>query len=207
MSPTGVERPRRPGRSPLRRVAALLVLAAAGCAAPEEPPAPKAPEPVIAAPPARPVPRAPQRKELCPVLASVASNDTAGFSELRGRPIGPAHWIGTATLPGTERCRIEGRDWPRARYVCDGGAFAAEGRARAEAAFETLAGAIDRCLARPIWFPRDWRRSEPFEFAMGERLQTWIDESTSPPSAVVLKVHQDLTHHDYRLRVALETAR
>ena len=137
----------------------------------------------------------------------MAANDATGFSGLRGSRLGPGRWIGTETLPGTERCRIEGDAWPRARYVCDGEVFGAEGRGQAETEFETPAGEIDQCLRRSIWFPRDWRRSEPFEFAMGERLQAWIDGSTSPPSTVVRKVHQDLIRHDYRLRLALETAR
>jgi hypothetical protein len=185
----------------------LLALAAGGCAAPSKAPAPSEPPPVIAAPRVRPVPPESETEELCAVLASVAANDAKGFSELRGARLGAGHWVGTATLPGTERCRVEGQAWPRARYVCDGEVFEAEGRDQAEAEFEMLAGEIDQCLEKPIWFPRDWRRSEPFEFAMGERLQAWIDGSTSPPSTVVLKVHQDLIRHDYRLRLALETAR
>jgi hypothetical protein len=185
----------------------LLALAAGGCGSPSKAPAPREPQPVIATPQVRPVPPEPETEELCAVLVSVAANDATGFSGLRGTRLGAGRWVGTATLPGTERCRIEGQAWPRARYVCDGEVFEAEGRDLAEAEFEMLAGEIDQCLEKPIWFPRDWRRSEPFEFAMGERLQAWIDGSTSPPSTVVLKVHQDLIRHDYRLRLALETAR
>jgi hypothetical protein len=207
MSPTAAERAKGPCRPPAHRVACLLALAASACASPSEPTGPPEPRPVIAAPQVRPVPPEPPAKELCAVLASIASDDGAGFSGLRGPPLADQSWVGTETLPGTERCRIEGEAWPRARYVCEGEVFAAEGRGRAEAEFETLAGDIDQCLRSPIWFPREWRRSEPFEFAMGERLQAWTDDSTAPPSAVVLKVHQDLTRHDYRLRLALETVR
>jgi hypothetical protein len=207
MSPTGAEGAegsrRRP---PAHRIACLLALAATGCAGPPEPPPPIEPDPVIAAPRVRPAPPEPDDDELCAVLASVASNETAGFSGLRGARLADQSWVGTETLPGTLRCRIEGDAWPRARYVCEGAAFAAEGRGRAETEFEELAREIDRCLASPIWFPREWRRSERFEFAMGERLQAWTDGSTAPPSTVVLKVHQDLIRHDYRLKLALETA-
>ena len=46
-----------------------------------------------------------------------------------------------------------------------------------------------------------------YEFALGEQLQTWTDRSTAPPSAVTLKVEQDLVSDDYRLRLSLETIR
>ena len=39
---------------------------------------------------------------------------------------------------------------------------------------------------------------------MGERLQTWTDHSTSPPSQVVLKVQQDATGGVYRVLLDLE---
>ncbi len=70
--------------------------------------------------------------------------------------------------------------------------------------FEALAQTIDECLKQPIWFPRDWQKGEPFEFAMGERLQTWTDQSVSPPSQVVLKIQQDLDRRGYRLKLNLE---
>jgi len=207
MNPTGAERARGSRRRlPARRIACLLALVATGCGSPSEPLPPIEPRPVIVAPQPRPAPAGPPARPLCGVLASVASNDAAGFSALRGPRLADQSWIGTETLPGTRRCRIEGNAWPRARYVCEGAVFAAEGRGRAKAEFEMLAREIDRCLESPIWFPRDWRRGEPFEFAMGERLQAWTDGSTAPPSTVVLKVHQDLTSHDYRLQLALETA-
>jgi hypothetical protein len=109
-------------------------------------------------------------------------------------------------VPGTERCTIEGEAWPRARYACVSGPFASDNRDGAEASFAALAGEIDQCLSKPIWFPRRWERGEPFEFALGERLQTWTDQSTGPPSQVVLKLQQDLDRSGYSLKLGLETA-
>ena len=42
---------------------------------------------------------------------------------------------------------------------------------------------------------------------MGERLQAWTDQSTAPPSQVVLKVQQDLDRRGYRLKLDLEAVR
>ena len=42
---------------------------------------------------------------------------------------------------------------------------------------------------------------------MGERLQTWTDQSTAPPSQVVLKMQQDLDRSGYHLKLALEAIR
>lgn len=187
-------------------IAAVVV----GCTStPEEPspPAPDAPSPFAAVtPPAAPA-EAPPERELCPVLAGLMAREPQGFARLRGEPLAPERWRARETVPGTERCTIEGEAWPRARYLCAGEAFGPESEAFVQIKFENLAEAIDRCLDKPIWFPRAWQKAEPMQFAMGERMQTWLDHSTSPPSAVVLKVHRELTSNDYRLKLNLETLR
>lgn len=188
---------------------ALLTLWLAGCAAPPDAPPPVEPGPaapagVVFRPEFEPLPPEP---ELCTVLTGLMSKETDGFAELRGPAVAREEWLARQTLPGTESCVIEGDSWPRARYLCAGTPFAAERREIALVEFEELAHEIDRCLQKPIWFPRDWRKGQLFQFAMGERLQTWTDHSTSPPSAVVLKVQQDLTSRDYRVQVQLETVR
>jgi hypothetical protein len=134
----------------------------------------------------------------------VVAAESEGFARLRGRPLGGARWRARTTLPGTERCTIEGEAWPRARYSCAGAAFAANGPDEAAAAFEALAGELGQCLDSPIWFPRTWQRGTAFDFAMGERLQAWTDRSTAPPSQVVLKVQQDVEEQVYRVQLDLE---
>ena len=141
---------------------------------------------------------------LCTTLAGVVATESEGFARLRGRPLGAGQWLGRATLPGTERCTIEGEAWPGARYSCDSAPFAAARREGAQGAFEALADELDQCLDSPIWFPRSWQRGRAFEFAMGERLQAWTDHSTSPPSQVVLKVQQDASGRAYRVKLNVE---
>lgn len=172
-----------------------------------DPPAPSpAPEP-LPPPSAAVAPSAgletPQEPPLCNVLAAVVATEAEGFARLRGRSLGAGRWRATTSLPGSEQCTIEGEAWPRARYSCAGASFAADRREAAAAAFEALADDVNRCLDSPIWFPRSWRRGTAFEFAMGERLQTWTDYSTAPPSQVVLKVQQDATGRVYRVHLGL----
>jgi hypothetical protein len=155
--------------------------------------------------PPAPPPPAPAERELCDVLPAVLATETDGFAGLRASPIAADSWRGARTLPGTERCTIEGAAWPVARYTCASRRFDVNNRESAEAGFERLARTIDECLAKPIWFPRDWQKGESFEFAMGERLQAWTDQSVTPPTQVVLKMQQDLDRRGYELKLDLES--
>lgn len=190
----------------VRTGAALAALLLGGCQA--EPPATIAPDPAWTV--ARPIPEAapPEHADrgpgLCAVLADIVARERNGFAELRATPLAASTWLGRATVPGTERCTIEGDTWPGARYVCAGLPVTRDGRERAQADYEVLAREIDRCLASPTWFPHDWQRGSGFEFAMGERLQTWTDLSTTPPSQLVLKVQQDALGQSYQVKLNLE---
>ena len=141
------------------------------------------------------------------MLASVLAAEPDGFARLRAARVAGDRWLGRADLPGVGRCTIEGEARPRARYACAGEPFQADDREGARAKFAALSAAIDRCLSKPIWFPREWRKGEPFEFALGERLQTWTDHSAAPPFQVVLKVQQDVGGDRYRLKLDLEAVR
>jgi hypothetical protein len=188
---------------------ATLVLALTACHGTPEAPDVEAAPPAIAqavpsAPPAAGPPMA-HEPQLCTVLASVVASEPAGFAPLRGRPLAAGTWHGRTTLPGTERCTIEGAAWPMARYSCAGAPLAVAEEDGAQGTFEAFAADLDRCLDSPIWFPRTWQRGSAFEFAMGERLQAWTDHSTSPPSQVVLKVQQDADGSAYRMRLDVQT--
>jgi hypothetical protein len=203
---------RRGPRAAARPALGLAVLALAGCQWAPEAPAPAAlqaarPAVVSLGPPAAAPARLPPERELCPVLASVLAAEPAGFARLRATRVAGDRWLGRESLPGIGRCTIEGEAWPRARYACASEPFRSDNRDGAHARFTALAEDIDRCLSKPIWFPRAWRKGEPFEFAMGERLQTWTDQSSAPPSQVVLKVQQDIDHGGYLLQLALEAIR
>ena len=199
-------------RSGRRRVGALFGLAAT-LAACQAPPAPPPPSPAAAlttpdlGPPAAPPAPVPVARELCDVLPAVVAAEAAGFAPLRASRLEGDSWLGKQTLPGTERCTIEGEAWPRASYSCASGRFGNDNRDGAEARFDALAHDLDACLGKPIWFPRDWQKGEPFQFAMGERQQTWTDRTTSPPSQVVLKMQQDLDRPGYLLKLDLEAIR
>jgi hypothetical protein len=176
-----------------------------------EPGAPdvEAPPPAVApaAPSIPPAagPATAREPQLCTVLANVVASEPAGFAPLRGRPLAAAQWHGRTTLPGTERCTIEGEAWPAARYSCAGAPLAAEEGDGVQGTFEALAADLDQCLDSPIWYPRTWKRGSAFEFAMGERLQAWTDHSTSPPSQVVLKVQQDADGSAYRVKLDVQS--
>lgn len=189
-----------------RSLACLALILLIGCQAEPEPPGQPLGPParlVDRAPPAPAAPVAPP-PDLCAALAGIVATETDGFATLRAEPVAARSWRGRAVPPGTERCTIEGDAWPHARYLCAGAPFATGQRDGAQAAYQALVRKVDQCLTSPIWFPRDWRRGEPFEFAMGERLQTWTDHSTLPPSQVVLKVQQDLTSRAYQVQLSLE---
>ena len=179
----------------------------AGCAGPA-PPEPEAlvelvPSPARLAQPAPKV-RAERERSLCDVLTGLLAAEADGFSRLRGQLIAHERWRAAESVPGVGRCTIEGDAQPRARFLCVGERLGSE---QAHARFDRLAAEIDRCLARSSWFPRHWERGQRFEFAMGERQQAWADRSSAPPTAIVLKVHQDLTHWDYQVLLDLHALR
>jgi hypothetical protein len=206
-----VRGPRLAPRHPRRSALWLAILGLAACQAPPDSPAPVPPQAGRPAPDLGPPAAAPARiaaeRELCPVLAGVLAAEPDGFARLRATRVASDRWLGRENLPGIGRCTIEGEAWPRARYACASEPFQADNREGAHAKFAALAADIDQCLSRPIWFPREWQKGEPFEFAMGERLQTWTDQSTAPPFQVVLKVQQDIEDQGYRLMLDLEAVR
>jgi hypothetical protein len=143
----------------------------------------------------------------CEVLTLLLEAEADGFVALRGEPLGSESWAGRTMLPGTEQCVVEGDAWPRARYECATAPVRADQHERVASQFALLGEQVDACLGKPSWFPRTWHKNEPFEFAMGERQQTWTDLSTLPPSAVVLKLQRGLSGDEYRVRLDLVTIR
>jgi hypothetical protein len=178
-----------------------------GCAGPKPPPEPMGA--AVVSPPIRLAPAAPrasarQQRDLCEVMGGLLAHETGGFIRLRGETIAAERWAAEETIPGLGDCVIEGSAWPRARVVC---ASQRLGPDQTHTRFDRLAAEIDRCLRQPSWFPRSWEKGSRFEFAMGERQQAWLDQTTVPPTAVVLGVQQDLVHWDYRLLLNLQSVR
>jgi hypothetical protein len=194
---------------PRRRLLWLALSAwLVGCAAkapPPEPPVPAPPPRARVVPP--PVEPTIAQGAFCDVLTGLIEAEHDGFAALRGERRGAESWTGRRTVPGTEQCLVEGDAWPRARYECAAAPVRADQLDRAASRFALLSEQIDACLGRSSWHPRTWHRNEPFEFAMGERQQTWTDLSSLPPSAVVLKLQRGLSGDDYRVRLDLMTIR
>jgi hypothetical protein len=197
----------RPARWLLRLVLGTLLTACAARTSPPPAPPDPAPPPVARVAPTPIEPRRISQATFCNVLTLLLEAERDGFAALRGEPLGSESWAGRQTMPGTERCVVEGDAWPRARYECAAAPVRESQQERAASQFALLSEQIDACLAKPSWFPRTWHKNEPFEFAMGERQQTWTDLSTLPPSAVVLKLQRGLSGDDYRVRLNLVTIR
>lgn len=145
-------------------------------------------------------------ESFCGSLAGLLTEEAEAYRGIRGTAVAPGTWRATRTLAGSERCTVEGAARPLALVSCEGPVHDAADPGRALVAFDRMAEEIDRCLARPSFFPRDFERGELFEFAMNERQIAWLDRSAVPPTAVVLKVQQDLVSRDYRIRINLESA-
>lgn len=184
----------------------ILVLLLAACGSEPEPVPP--PAPVVASlPPApRPRPPEPEPSELCPALAALMAGHQDGFATARREPLTEDVWRADPVLPGTDRCTIEGDRWPRARLLCASEGYA-PGGSEIRRTFEAIEDEVDQCLGKPFWFPRAWEKGRRFEFALGEQQVSWLDQSTAPPTAVVLQVHQDIVSRAYELRFNLETVR
>jgi hypothetical protein len=177
-----------------------------GCAERRAPPEPA--DVTVAGPPISLAPEAPhetvRQRDLCEVMAGLLAQEQGGFIQLRGRTIAAERWAAEQSVPGLGDCVIEGSAWPRARFVCASRRLTPD---QAHAKFNRLAAEIDRCLTGSSWLPRSWEKGSRFEFAMGERQQAWLDQSSAPPTAVVLGVQQDLVHWDYRLLLNLHSIR
>lgn len=188
------------------RAVVLGVIAMLAACASEPRPTPEPPPPRLAkVAPTRVPPRS--TPEFCGVLTRLVGAEPEGFAALRGRAIGTERWTGQTRPPGTERCVIEGAAWPRARYACAGRLVPAAERERIDSLFAAMSRQIDACLGKSSWYPRRWHKNDPFDFAMGERQQTWTDLSSLPPSAVVLKLQQGVSGRDYRVQLDLLTIR
>jgi hypothetical protein len=196
----------RPVRRLLWVALSAWLVACAQKAPPPEPP-PETQPPVVRFAPTPLEPREVSQTAFCDVLTGLIEAEHEGFAALRGEQLGSESWTARRAPPGVEQCVIEGDAWPRARYECAGAPVRSDQADLAASEFALLSEQIDACLAKPSWFPRTWHGNPPFEFAMGERQQTWTDLSELPPSAVVLKLQRDLSGDDYRVRLDLVTIR
>jgi hypothetical protein len=187
--------------------ATALIAALAGCGGPSETSRP--PQQRAALPPARaPIEDAATRLDrFCGALARIIDAEPKGFGPLRGPDAGERRWDGAVVPAGLRSCAIEGDYFPGAAYVCRGEAIAGGPGDLLLVDYRRLAGDVDACLQRPIWYPRIWRQGQDFAFAGGERQVIWRDGGSGPKPRVALKIEEDLGRGLYFLRLAVASDR
>jgi len=189
-------------------VGLLLLLAACAPRPPAEPPAAPATAPPVAAPTVPDDgPVSSRADRFCDDLLRIVEAEAGGFAALRTARVGPAAWQGALLPEGTRSCTVEGDDHPGAEYVCRGETIQGGRAELLEPAFRRLASDLDACLARAVWFPRNWERGRVMQFAGGERQQTWRDLAPLPKPAVALKIEEDFRNRLHYLRLAVFTLR
>lgn len=130
-----------------------------------------------------------------------------GFAPLRGPSSGDVRWRGRVVPAGFGRCDVEGDYYPGAIYVCRGRP-SPDGTAEIlEPSFVAIEHDLDACLSRAMWYPRNWHKGRPFDFAGGERQLMWRDVATTPKPGVILKIEEDYRSGAWLLRLAVRTLR
>jgi len=186
----------------------LLILAACAPRQSAEPPAAPATAPPVVAPVVpdeRPV--SSRTDQLCDDLQRIVEAEPQGFVALRTVRVGPTAWQGAVLPEGTRSCTVEGDYHPGAEYVCFGETVQGGRAELLEPVFERLAADLDACLARGVWFPRNWAGGEVMRFAGGERQQTWRDLAPLPKPAIALKIEEDFQSRLHYVRLAVFTLR
>jgi hypothetical protein len=195
----------RPGRCAALILSVCLLVF--GCA-PRQPPEPPPPvvEPAPQPPPPAPEePRTTRLDRFCQALQRVVDNHTSGFAGLRGGVVGQRAWSGTVVPEGLSSCTVEGDSPTGARYACIGPRMPRGSGPMLEQEFGLIARDVDACLARGVWFPRNWQRGQVIEFAGVEQQQTWRDISPPPRPAVSLNIEDDFLNRLYVIRFYVAT--
>ena len=194
--------PTSPRRRPSSCASLLLLLLAACGGGPDTPPPPTPPlattatappatataappEPAPAALPTATTARARPGDELCTALGPIVDSEPEGFLGLRASRAEPQRWNGAIVPAGFADCWIEDGLGAGARYVCTGGAVDATPDPVVPS-YLGLLGAVEACLAQPIWYPMTWRRDADRPAPQGGRQAIWqVDGSTPAPSIVL----------------------
>lgn len=193
-----------------RRAALIVVLGLSmfGCAprqAPEPPPPVAPPPPELAPAPMQEEPPWARLDRFCQAMQRVVDDHVTGFSRLRGGVVGQRAWSGAVVPEGLSGCTVEGDSPTGARYVCTGPRMPRGSGPMVDREFRLIAGDIDACLARAVWFPRNWQRGQVIEFAGVEQQQTWRDIAPGPRPLVSLNVEDDFLNRLYVIRLYFST--
>lgn len=158
--------------------------------------------------PAAPVPPpGPTEPGFCAALVQVVEAERGGFVAMRAERFGPELWDAAVVPEGLDQCRVEGGWRPAATFVCRAEELWRGPPDLLLPTFERLGAAVDECLARPIWYPRDWQSGRAVALAGGERQRVWRDHAGSPAPSVTLKIEEDFATGSFFVRLAVETRR
>lgn len=176
----------------LRRAFVLLALVASACTSRPDRPAPP-PSPVPE--PAAEVPAVPDETVLddrfCSGLSAAVDASGKAFQALRLQSAGDGRWRARSLDAELGSCLVEGAGVLTATYTCAPSAAAHGDPGSVEAAYRRIEGRIDRCLARPSWYPRRWAKAPQVRLAGGERQILWRDQAAWPRPALRLKIEED----------------
>ncbi len=113
------------------------------------------------------------------------------FRALRQESGGPGPWQARPLDRELGLCFVDGTSLLTAAYVCRPTMDGRGDRGTMEAMFRRIEGRIDRCLARPSWYPRRWAKAPPVQLSGGEQQILWRDQAAWPRPALRLKIEQN----------------
>ncbi|MCB1971091.1 MAG: hypothetical protein KDG54_11850 [Geminicoccaceae bacterium] len=178
-----------------------------GCGRDEVPARPESlPEVAAPQPQTSVVPEPPP--SMCDSMARLVEAMRGGFASLRAGTIEANwRWSGAEKPYPFVKCEIEGTTFPTAVYRCQGSPVRMGRTDILESSFADLEHAIQACLQRPTWYPRDWREGSVYEFAGAEKQLMWRDVSARPAAAFILAVTENAQGNRMKLDLTLRTFR
>ena len=192
-------------------VMCLVALAAlAACARTPEPPAPPQPAAAPAVQPEVERPESPEAEldRFCNALARIVDAESQRYASLRDQRDGSDRWAGQVVPARFLSCAVEGSSYPTASYVCHGETVSSTNGDLLTTPFEQIGGMIDSCLARPSWYPREWRRGKTLALGgSGERQVVWRDMSVPEAPGIALNIESDILGNVYYIRLSVQTLR
>ena len=168
----------------------LLALVVFGCAPTKVAP-PRSPAPIGPDTAPHVVEDAADNERFCGALAAAIDSWGSGFATSREAGIGTERWRAPPLGPDLDRCVIDGLGGLATSYGCEASTPGPGDPGSTAALFVRLETLVDRCLAKPSWYPREWVKADPVRLAGGERQLLWRDQAAWPRPALQLKLEED----------------
>jgi hypothetical protein len=183
---------RRPPSSALLLLVLLAACGGSDASPPVPPAAVAAPLEPTPGPPTATTARARPGDELCTALGRIVDSEPEGFLGLRASRAEPQQWNGRIVPSGFADCWIEDGLTAGARYVCSGTAIDATPDPVVPS-YLGLLGAVEACLAQPIWYPLTWQRVTDRRTPRGGQQSVWQvpDSAAAPAVALALDRHPE----------------